>query len=111
MATTEIDFPHLSSYFSIPEFTLRSSLDAPTAELVKSLLEKVSARAREHEEVESVKLKLDVELENAVRTVDTKSRLFKGSVEKGLKEITDLRQKLQTAGGCDYNSLSYAQVS
>ena len=93
-----IDIPHLSRYYSLPEPTLETILHAPTVELVRTLLERISTRARQHEELESEKLKLDVELENAVRTADSKHRVLKGSVEKGLKEIADLRQKIQTEG-------------
>lgn len=98
MATAQLDIPQLSSYFALPQTTITTILDAPTAELVQTLLDKVSAKAREHDEVTSEKLKLEVELENAVRTGETKNRVLKSSVDKGLKEITGLRQKLQGEG-------------
>lgn len=98
MATAQLNIPQLSSYFALPQTTITTILDAPTAELVQTLLDKVSAKAREHDEVASEKLKLEVELENAVRTGETKNRVLKSSVDKGLKEITDLRQQLQAEG-------------
>ena len=39
-----------------------------------------------------------VELENAVRAGESKSRLLKGSVDKGLKEAAELRNRLQQEG-------------
>ncbi|SLM33347.1 Tetratricopeptide, MLP1/MLP2-like [Lasallia pustulata] len=95
MATAQLDIRQLSSYFALPQTTITTILDAPTAELVQTLLTRISAKAREHDEVASEKLKLEVELENAVRTGETKNRVLKNSVDKGLKEISDLRQKLQ----------------
>lgn len=98
MATAQLDIRQLSSYFALPQTTITTILDAPTAELVQTLLTRISAKAREHDEVASEKLKLEVELENAVRTGETKNRVLKNSVDKGLKEISDLRQKLQVEG-------------
>lgn len=94
----EIDVPYLVGYLSYPESSLNSLLDAPTIELVKVLLERVASKAREHEQAQSENLKLNVELENAVRTAESKRRVLKGSVEKGLKEVADLRKKLQAEG-------------
>lgn len=98
MATAQLDIPQLSSYVALPHTTITTILDAPTAELVQTLLDKVSAKAREHDEIASENLRLEVELENAVRSGETKSRVLKSSVDKGLKEVTDLRQKLQAEG-------------
>ena len=98
MATAQLDVPHLSTYLSVPQTTITTLLDAPTAELIYVLLDKVSTKAREHEEISSEKLKLEVELENAVRGGETKAKILKGSVDKGLKEVADLRQKLQAEG-------------
>lgn len=98
MAIAQLDFPQLSSYLALPHATITTILDAPTAELVQTLLAKISAKAREHDETTSENLRLEVELENAVRSGETKSRVLKSSVDKGLKEITDLRQKLQAEG-------------
>lgn len=94
----ELDLPHLSSYLPFPEAALTQLLTSPTVELVRTLLSKVAAKAREHEQVQSEKFKLDVDFENVVRAADSKARVLKASVEKGLKEVADLRQKLQEEG-------------
>jgi len=98
MAAAELDIAQLSTYCSLPQQTINTLLDAPTAELVRNLLEKVAAKSREHNELASGKLKLGVELENAVRGGEAKSRVLKGSIDKALKEAADLRQRLQTEG-------------
>ncbi len=98
MAVAQLDLAQLSSFCSLPKPTIETLLDAPTAELVRTLLENISVRAHEHNDLTSEKLKLGVELENAVRGGETKSRVLKGSIDKGLKEATDLRQRLQAEG-------------
>ena len=98
MAAEVPDLQHLSSYCSLPQETLTTLLEAPTADLVRSLLRTVAQKAREHEESRSETLKLSVELENAVRGGETKARILKSSVNKGLKEAAELRQKLQSEG-------------
>ena len=98
MATLQLDTRYLSSYLTLPEAALIGALDAPTVELVQTLLAKVAEKARGHEVVESENLKLGIELEHAVRSGESKTHLLKGSVEKNLKEIADLRQQLKIEG-------------
>ncbi|MCJ1472192.1 hypothetical protein MMC13_000839 [Lambiella insularis] len=91
----ELELPYLSSYLKIPETSLTTVLNSPTTELVRNLLEKVATKAREHEQVRSEKLRGDIELENVVRTAESKARVLKSSVEKGLKDVANVRQSLQ----------------
>ena len=98
MAALGLDIPHLSQYFSFPESTFGSLLDAPTADAVRSLLQSISSRAREDEEQKSENVRLTVELESAVRARDSKSRLLKTSLEKNSNEYAALRQKFQDEG-------------
>ena len=98
MAVAQLDVAQLSSFCSLPQQSINTLLDAPTAALVRTLLENISVKAHEHHELASEKLKLGVELENAVRGGETRSRFLKGSIDKGLKEATDLRQNLQAEG-------------
>ena len=98
MAVAQLDVAQLSSFCSLPQQSIDTLLDAPTAGLVLTLLENISVKAHEHNELASEKLKLGVELENAVRGGETKSRVLKGSIDKGLKEATGLREKLQAEG-------------
>lgn len=107
MAVAQLDVAQLSSFCSLPQQSIDTLLDAPTAGLVRTLLENISVKAHEHNDLASEILKLGVELENAVRGGETKSRVLKSSIDKGLKEATDLRQKLQAEGrwcpGCAYS--------
>ncbi|EFQ97403.1 hypothetical protein MGYG_00443 [Nannizzia gypsea CBS 118893] len=95
MATAAVDLPFLSSHYAIPEAALTTLSENPTTELVNQLLESISIKARETEELRSDKLRLEVELENAVRGGEAKVKVLKSSVEKGLEEISSLRTKLQ----------------
>ena len=98
MAATELDLPRLSSFCALPQTSLTTLLDAPTNDLVRKLLESLSARVDEQENLKAEKLKLNVELENAVRGGEFKSRVLKNSVDKGLKENAELKQRLQETG-------------
>ena len=98
MATTSLEFSRLSAFSSIPESTLSTLVDNPTTELVTTLLKAIAQKAGEFEKSKSQNLKLSVELENAVRASESKSRVLKGSVDKALKEAADLREKLTVEG-------------
>lgn len=98
MATPELDLSRISSYCALPQASLTSLLDAPTSELVRALLQGLSPRIREHDLLKSDNLKLNVELENAVRGGESKSRVLKNSVDKGLREAAELKQKVQDTG-------------
>lgn len=98
MAAMELDVPRLASFCSLPESSLTTALDAPTVELVKTLLENISAKAREFDETRSQQLKLTVELENAVRGGDAKHRVLKSSLEKAQRDAGDLRKNVQEEG-------------
>ncbi|KAI9741357.1 MAG: hypothetical protein M1834_003074 [Cirrosporium novae-zelandiae] len=95
MAAAAVDIPQVATFCSVPESTLTTLLEAPTVELVNIILEKIATKAQEYEELKSTNVRLEVELENAVRSGESKARVLKGSVEKGLKETADLRAKLQ----------------
>ncbi|EEP80551.1 conserved hypothetical protein [Uncinocarpus reesii 1704] len=98
MATAAVDVPFLSSHYSIPETTLTTLTQNPTVDLVNELLGSIAAKARETEELKSDKLRLEVELENTVRGSEAKVKVLKSSVEKGHKEVLNLRNKLQETG-------------
>lgn len=98
MAAMELDVPRLASFCSLPESSFTAVLDAPTVELVKTLLQSISAKAFEFDETKSQQIKLTVELENAIRGGDAKYRVLKSSLEKTQKEAGDLRQNVQEEG-------------
>lgn len=92
------DIAHLSSFCSLPQSSITALLDEPTSELVRNLLTNISEKAHEFDEAKSQQLKLGVELENAVRGGDSKTRVLKGSIEKGQREALELKQRLQSEG-------------
>ncbi|ODM22944.1 hypothetical protein SI65_00533 [Aspergillus cristatus] len=94
MATATVELSYLSSHYSIPESTLSTLTQAPTVELVNQLLESITKKAHENDELNSDKLRLEVELENAVRSTDSKIKVLKNSVEKGHAEVEETRKKL-----------------
>lgn len=100
MASVTIELPYLSSHYSIAESTLTTLTQAPTVELVNQLLEAVTKKAREYDDLKSDKLRLEVELENAVRSSESKVKVLKSSVEKGHAEVEESRKKLHESGLC-----------
>jgi len=100
MAAAVLDVDYLSAYLSVPPLTLSSVIDAPTAELVKAVLDAVTAKARDHEELAADKLRVDIELENAVRSAETRIEGLRGSVEKAQKTVEEVRTKLKEEGVC-----------
>ncbi|KAL8670354.1 MAG: hypothetical protein Q9168_005096 [Polycauliona sp. 1 TL-2023] len=93
MAAVELDLPRLSAFCAVPQASLNSLLDTPTSDLVQTLLASLSPRIHEYDAIKAEKLKLTVELENAVRGGESKSRVLKNSVDKGIKEAAELRRK------------------
>ena len=98
MATAAVDTHYLSTYLALPQPSLTTLLDSPTSDLVQQLLQAVAEKAREHDEIKADKLRLEVELENAVRTGESRTRGLKVTVNKGLKEIAELRGKVREEG-------------
>ncbi|KAL8695133.1 MAG: hypothetical protein Q9218_000301 [Villophora microphyllina] len=95
MATAEVDIARLSSFCALPQTSLETLLNTPTSDLVGSFLQGLSSRVHEYDALKSDKLKLHVELENAVRGGESKSRVLKNSIDKGLRENASLKQQLQ----------------
>lgn len=98
MADAAVQLPYLATHYEIPESTLSSLTEAPTIDLVNQLLQSITKKAHEHDELKSDKLRLDVELENAVRSNESKVKVLKNTIEKGHVEVQDLRTKLHESG-------------
>lgn len=65
-----------------------------------AVLEAAIAKAREHDELKADKLRLEVELENVVRTNELRIRSLKGNLEKSLKELEQFKEKFNQEGEC-----------
>lgn len=102
MATAEVDVARLSSFCAVPQASLESLLDKPTTDLVRTLLQSLLPRVHEYDGLKADKLKLHVELENAVRGGESKSRALKNSIDKGQKENASLKQKIQEEGKLNF---------
>ncbi|KAL8418756.1 hypothetical protein RB594_002097 [Gaeumannomyces avenae] len=92
-AAVDLDF--LSSHLSLPLDSITTIATDPTAELVSAVLNAVAIKAREFDVLYSEKLQLGIELENAVRSSESRCQTFKGTTDSALKEVEDLRRKLQ----------------
>jgi len=98
MAAPAVDLRVISAFTTVPEASLTSLLDNPTAELVQLLLSSIETKAKEFEQSKSQKVKLEVELETVVRTNESKTKVLQNSRDKALAESSKLRVELQTSG-------------
>ena len=94
----EIDLRRIASFTSLPETTISNLLESPTTELVQNFLTSLTTKVQEFEELKSQKLKQDIELETTIRNNESKVKVLKSSVEKGLAEVGKLRTELQQSG-------------
>lgn len=93
-----VDLDYLSSHLSLPRDTITTVATDPTADLVSAILNAVATKAREFDVLYSEKLQLGIELENAVRSSESRCQTFKATTDNALKEVEDLRRKLQEEG-------------
>ncbi|KAK3724794.1 Protein mlp1 [Vermiconidia calcicola] len=91
------DIPYLSTTYNYQEPDIQTLIDAPTTELVKEFLTSLTAKGQEYDTLKADKLRVDVELENTVRTSETKVKAQKAAVTRNAKEIEALRSKLNDA--------------
>ncbi|KAK4545903.1 hypothetical protein LTR36_002467 [Oleoguttula mirabilis] len=92
-----LDLPYLSSTYGVPEADIQTLIDAPTADLVREFLASLTTKGQEIEALKTEKIKVDVELENTVRTSETKVKAQKTQITKHAKEVEELRTKLTEA--------------
>ncbi len=93
-----MDVGTISSFASVPNTTVSTLLENPTVELVRSLLQGITTRIQEHEQLKTQKFKVEVEHEASVRTSESKTKVLKSSVDKALAESSRLRIELQNSG-------------
>lgn len=98
MAAAVLDVDYLSAYLDVPQQTLNATIDAPTADLINAVLAAVTAKAREHDELAADKLRVDIELENAVRSSETRIDGLKATIEKAQKTVEEVRTQLREEG-------------
>jgi nucleoprotein TPR len=89
-----LDVAYLAGAFGLTEQDLQTLLETPTVELVQTLFEALTGKAHEHEQLKTEKLKVDVELENTIRTTEAKVKAHKATALKHAKDIEEVRSKL-----------------
>lgn len=94
MAAAGPDATYIASYSGLALPNIQSLITTPTPALVASFLQAIISRAQEHERLKADRLRLDVELENAVRGGEAKARALKATHEKSLQEVEKLRSQL-----------------
>lgn len=92
-----IDVSRLSNFLSLPEDVI-SSFAGITGDYVTSVLRAIDNKSREHDNLRADALRIEVELEQAVRTADNRVKAMKTQLDSSLAETQDLRSKLNTSG-------------
>lgn len=95
MAAADVDVGYIAGHLGLDQPAVATLTTQPTAELVLVLLQAVAVKAHEFETLYAEKLQTDIELENAVRSSETRSQSFKGTADKALKDLEEARQNLK----------------
>ena len=98
MAAAAVDVGYLSSHLGVPETSITSVITEPTVDLVKAILDAVTLKAHEYDDLYAEKLQIGIELESAVRSAESRSESFKKAAETSRTEVEELRRKLQDEG-------------
>lgn len=104
MAAVQVDTGYIAGYLGLDQPVVTSLTTAPTIDLVATLLQAVATKAHEFDTLYADKLQCDIELENAVRSSESRSQASKGTAEKALKDVEEARQKLKEEGKFSYFS-------
>ncbi|KHN95909.1 filament-forming protein [Metarhizium album ARSEF 1941] len=95
MAAAGVDVGYVAGHLGFDEPVLTTLTTEPTAELVVTLLQAIAAKAREFDTLYADKLQVDIELENVVRSSESRSQASKSTTDKALKDVEEARQKLK----------------
>ncbi|KIL93629.1 myosin-like protein [Fusarium avenaceum] len=95
MAAADVDIAYVAGHLGLDQPVIASLTTEPTVDLVNIILKAVAAKAHEFDTLYAEKLQTDIELENAVRSSETRSQTFKATADKALKDVEEARQLLQ----------------
>ncbi|CAI6099815.1 unnamed protein product [Clonostachys chloroleuca] len=95
MAAADVDVGYIAGHLGLDEPVVQSLATEPTLDLVTALLQAVATKAHEFDELYATKLQIDIELENAVRSAESRYQASRESTEKALKDLEEARQKLK----------------
>lgn len=98
MAAAAVDVGYLAGHLGIDEPVLTTLTTEPTVDLIAILLQAVANKAHEFETLYADKLQVDIELENAVRSAESRSQASRSTADQALKEVEEARQKVQQEG-------------
>ncbi|KAI9829462.1 MAG: hypothetical protein M1826_005644 [Phylliscum demangeonii] len=94
MAAVMDDVAFLSTYMSLPQDIVAKVIEEPTKDFIHLLVQAIALKTNDCERVKAINARLEVELENSVRTSDSRIRTLKGSLTQALKELGVLRERL-----------------
>lgn len=92
-----IDVSRLANFLSLPEDVV-SSFASNTEDYITSVLRSLDEKSRQHDNLRADALRIEVELEQAVRTADSRVKAMKTQLDSSLAETQDLRVKLNASG-------------
>lgn len=98
MAAAAVDIGYIAGHLGLDQPVLASLTTEPTLDLVSVVLQAVAAKAHEFDTLYAEKLQTDIELENAVRSSETRSQASKATADKALKDVEEARQQLREEG-------------
>lgn len=93
-----IDHHRIATFLSIPDSDIASLVSTITEEYVVSILRSIAAKANDFDELRADKLRIEVELEQSVRTADSRVKSMKGQLDEALKETQELRKRAGDSG-------------
>jgi nucleoprotein TPR len=91
------DVTRLAAFLAMPDEDV-AALASITEDYVASFLQAVVAKANEFDNLKAEKIKIEVELEQCVRTADSRVKSMKGQLDSALAETQELRQKVSNTG-------------
>lgn len=105
MAAADVDVGYVAGHLGLDQPVLAALATEPTVDLVSTLLRAVAAKAHEFDALYADKLQTDIELENAVRSAESRSQTSKAAAENALKEAQLARQSLKEHGQLPHHYL------
>ena len=98
MAAADVDVGYIAGHLGLDQPVITNLTTEPTTELVATVLKAVAAKAEEFNTLYADKLQTDIELENAVRSSESRSQAAKATSDKALKDVEEARQKAKEEG-------------
>ncbi|KAL7276007.1 Protein mlp1 [Rhizina undulata] len=93
--TSLIDVQRLSAFLEVSEDSI-TALSSIAEEYVITVLRSIADKSKEYDELKADKLRVDIELEQKVRTSETRFKALKSQLDTALKDVDELRTKVTT---------------